>query len=99
MSRFFWLDDLDSDLREYVLFSLRALWTQASNALEGNTFTKGDTLFFLREGLTVSGKTLQEHLDIKAIPMQSSAWRKWPPPALPSASRSFSSCTASSRRP
>ena len=65
MSRFFWLDGLDRDLREHVLFSLRVLWTQASNALEGNTFSKGDTLFFLREGLTVSGKTLQEHLEIK----------------------------------
>ncbi|MBR4746275.1 MAG: hypothetical protein IK061_02575 [Desulfovibrio sp.] len=65
MSRFFWLDGLDRDLREHVLFSLRVLWTQASNALEGKTFSKGDTLFFLREGLTVSGKTLQEHLDIK----------------------------------
>ena len=65
MSRFFWLDNLDTDLREHVLFSLRVIWTQSSNALEGNTFSEGDTLFFLKEGLTVSGKTLQEHLDIQ----------------------------------
>ncbi|MCR5563047.1 MAG: Fic family protein [Desulfovibrio sp.] len=65
MSRFVWLDGLDADLREHVLFSLRVVWTQASNALEGNTFSEGDTLFFLKEGLTVSGKTLQEHLDIQ----------------------------------
>ncbi|MBO4334834.1 MAG: Fic family protein [Desulfovibrio sp.] len=65
MSRFPWLNSLDSDLREHVLFTLRVLWTQASNALEGNSFSVGDTLFFLREGLTVSGKTLQEHLDIQ----------------------------------
>ena len=65
MPRFFWLDGLDSDLAGHVLFTLQALWTQASTALEGNRFSKEDTLFFLREGLTVSGKTLQEHLDIK----------------------------------
>lgn len=65
MSRFVWLDNFDDDLREHLLFALRVYWTQASNALEGNTFSEGDTLFFLKEGLTVSGKTLQEHLDIQ----------------------------------
>ena len=65
MSRFFWLDDLDADLREHTLFTLKVLWTQTSNALEGNTFTEGDTLFFLKEGLTVGGKTLREHLEIQ----------------------------------
>ena len=65
MSRFAWLDNLDADLREHVLFSLRVIWTQTSNALEGNTFSEGDTLFFLKEVLTVSGKTLQEHLDMQ----------------------------------
>ena len=65
MPHFPWLVNLDNDLREHVLFSLRVLWTQASTALEGNTFSEGDTLFFLKEGLTVSGKTFQEHLDIQ----------------------------------
>ena len=65
ISRYTWLDNLETDLREHVLFSLRVLWTHTSNALEGNTFSEGDTLFFLKEGLTVSGKTLQEHLDIQ----------------------------------
>lgn len=42
-----------------------AEWTCASAGLEGNTFSLGDTDFFLREGLTVAGKTFQEHCEIK----------------------------------
>ena len=45
--------------------SLIAEWTCASAGLEGNTFSLGDTDFFLREGLTVSGKTFREHCEIK----------------------------------
>ncbi|MBQ7607788.1 MAG: hypothetical protein IJU76_07435 [Desulfovibrionaceae bacterium] len=59
------IKNLDKDLKDFVLFSLRNLWTQTSNAIEGNTFTLGETAFFLKEGLTIGGKTLQEHLDIK----------------------------------
>jgi len=39
-------------------------WTYHSNAIEGNTFTYQETAFFLREGLTVKGKSLREHLEI-----------------------------------
>ena len=61
---FKFLSALDTDLREFVLASLRCQWTHASTALEGNTFSLSDTQFFLREGLTVSGKSLQEHMEI-----------------------------------
>ena len=61
----FFLKNLDKDLKDFVFFSLRSLCTQSSNAIEGNTFTLGETAFFLKEGLTIAGKTLQEHLDIK----------------------------------
>ncbi len=38
-------------------------WTYHSNAIEGNTLTLQETAFFLREGLTSKGKTLQEYLE------------------------------------
>lgn len=62
--RFSFLDGLDADLRAALLTSLRALWTHTSTALEGNTFTLGDTAFFLQEGLTIGGKSLREHEEI-----------------------------------
>jgi Fic family protein len=44
---------------------LRIEWTYNSNALEGNTLTFGETLFFLREGLTSEGKPLKDYLETK----------------------------------
>jgi Fic family protein len=35
------------------------------NALEGSTLTKGETYFFLREGLTVEGKPFKDFLDAR----------------------------------
>lgn len=61
---FAFLEGLDTDLRIAVLTALRALWTHTSTALEGNTFTLGDTAFFLQEGLTIGGKSLREHEEI-----------------------------------
>lgn len=58
------LQGLAPDLRRALLTSLRSLWTHTSTALEGNTFTLGDTDFFLREGLTIGGKSLREHQEI-----------------------------------
>ncbi len=55
---------LDDDLRMGLSESLIAQWTHSSTALEGNTISLGDTLFLLREGLTVSGKSLREHEEI-----------------------------------
>ncbi|MGH7496640.1 MAG: Fic family protein [bacterium] len=44
---------------------LRIEWTYGSNALEGSTLTKGETYFFLREGLTVEGKPFKDFLDAR----------------------------------
>jgi len=44
--------------------SLIAQWTHSSTGLEGNTISLGDTFFVIREGLTVSGKSLREHEEI-----------------------------------
>lgn len=44
---------------------LRMEWTYNSNAIEGNTLTFGETLFFLREGLTSEGRPLKDYLEAK----------------------------------
>lgn len=40
-------------------------WTYDSNAIEGSTLTLGETIFFLREGLTVEGKPLKDFVDAR----------------------------------
>ena len=44
---------------------LRIDWTYNSNAIEGSSLTRGETLFFLKEGLTVEGKPLKDFLDAR----------------------------------
>ena len=44
---------------------LRVDWTYDSNALEGSSLTRGETLFFLQEGLTVEGKPFKDFLDAR----------------------------------
>lgn len=39
-------------------------WTYNSNAIEGNTLTLRETMLVLREGITVGGKSLREHLEV-----------------------------------
>jgi Fic family protein len=63
-SKFRFLDNLDTDLQQSVLNQLRILWTYSSNAIEGNTLSLGDTKFIIEEGLTISGKTLKEHIEV-----------------------------------
>ncbi|WP_205127069.1 Fic family protein [Paenibacillus ginsengarvi] len=55
---------LRPDLMHTIAQKFREEWTYHSNAIEGNTFTYQETAFFLREGLTVKGKSLREHLEI-----------------------------------
>jgi Fic family protein len=50
---------------ETVMEKLKMEWTYDSNAIEGSTLTLGDTIFFLREGLTVEGKPLKDFLDAR----------------------------------
>lgn len=61
---FRFLEGLPRDLRIACLDQLRTLWTHTSTAIEGNTLTLGETSFLLNEGLTVSGKTLREHIEV-----------------------------------
>ncbi|MDM8551990.1 Fic family protein [Desulfobacterales bacterium HSG2] len=44
---------------------LRIDWTYDSNAIEGSSLTRDETLFFLREGLTVEGKPFKDFLDAR----------------------------------
>jgi Fic family protein len=57
--------NMNADLRLAVHTKLRALWTYHSNAIEGSTLTLGDTIFFLKEGLTVGGKPIKDFLDAR----------------------------------
>jgi len=39
-------------------------WTYNSNGIEGNTMTRQETMLILKEGLTISGKSMREHLEV-----------------------------------
>jgi Fic family protein len=56
---------LEEELWATIQEKLRIEWTYDSNALEGSTLTKGETYFFLREGLTVEGKPFKDFLDAR----------------------------------
>lgn len=53
------------DLWPTIEEKLRVDWTYDSNAIEGSTLTRGETLFFLREGLTVEGRPFKDFVDAK----------------------------------
>lgn len=53
----------DSNLWQTIQFKLKADWTYDSNAIEGSTLDRSETIFFLSEGLTVKGKPLKDFLD------------------------------------
>lgn len=63
-SVFTFLTAIPEQRHSAILEQLRDLWTHHSTALEGNTFTLGDTHAVLGLGLTVSGKPLKEHQEI-----------------------------------
>lgn len=44
--------------------SLAIEWTYNSNSIEGNTLTLQETYVVLQEGITVKGKSLQEHFEV-----------------------------------
>ena len=62
---FAFLAGLDADLRASLLKQIRDLWTHSSTALEGNTLSLGDTHFILEEGLTISGKPVRDHMEVR----------------------------------
>jgi Fic family protein len=45
--------------------SLTIEWTYNSNSIEGNTLTLRETQMVLQEGITIKGKSLQEHFEAK----------------------------------
>jgi Fic family protein len=53
----------DPSLWETIVKRLCIDWTYNSNGIEGSTLTRGETHFFLSEGLTVEGKPLKDFLD------------------------------------
>lgn len=59
------LHPLANGVWETIQEKLRIDWTYNSNAIEGNSLTRGETLFFLREGLTVEGKPLKDFLEAR----------------------------------
>ena len=62
-----WLDSF-RPLSPIIVAELKKLYdvqlTYNSNAIEGNTLTQSETELVLTTGITVGGKTLQEHLEV-----------------------------------
>jgi Fic family protein len=55
----------DAALWDAVIGRLRTDWTYHSNGIEGSTLTRGETHFFLSEGLTVEGRPFKDFVDAK----------------------------------
>ena len=53
----------DPALWHTIIAKLRTDWTYHSCGIEGSTLSRGETHFFLSEGLTVEGKPLKDFLD------------------------------------
>lgn len=62
-----WLDSF-RPLSPIIVTELKKLYdvrfTYNSNAIEGNTLTQSETELVLTKGITIGGKTLQEHLEV-----------------------------------
>ena len=56
---------LGNTLENIVLQKLRLDWNYNTNAIEGNSFTYGETVALLMEGITVKGKPFKDAMDIK----------------------------------
>jgi len=56
---------IEGDLWKTVEEKLLIEWTYNSNAIEGSTLTLGETMFFLKNGLTVEGKPFKDFIDAK----------------------------------
>ena len=56
---------LSKDLESRIFQKLKLDWNYNSNAIEGNSFTYGETVALLMEGITAKGKPLKDALDIK----------------------------------
>lgn len=56
---------LPRDLVENLARWLRVELTYTSNSIEGNTLTRQETALVLEQGITIGGKTLNEHFEAK----------------------------------
>lgn len=63
-SGWLFMAELDRDLASALARELIVLWTHGSTTLEGNTLNIGETRAILSTGVTVSGKSLQEHQEV-----------------------------------
>ncbi len=59
------LRPLDPEVEQRVMDKFRLAWNYHSNAIEGNTLSRGETRAFLLEGITAHGKPFKDYLDIK----------------------------------
>lgn len=57
--------DVSETLIKKYYDELGLIITQTSTAIEGNTFTPKETYLFLNDEVTISGKTVREHMEIK----------------------------------
>jgi Fic family protein len=71
MTKYAKLDTLKDRLNEYrknehqkVTKALEIEYTYESNKIEGNTLTLQETALVIEKGLTIGGKTLNEHLEV-----------------------------------
>ena len=59
---------LSEGIVEKLRDNMEIAYTYNTNAIEGNTLSLGETRMIIREGLTVRGKSLIEHLEAKNHP-------------------------------
>jgi excisionase family DNA binding protein len=59
---------LSEGLVEKLQQNMEITYTYNTNAIEGNTLSLGETRMVIREGLTIRGKSLIEHLEAKNHP-------------------------------
>ncbi len=57
--------NIDPELWKTIQKKLKFSWTYNSNAIEGNTLSEGETIFFLEYGLTVEGKPFKDFLETR----------------------------------
>ncbi|MDA3780676.1 MAG: Fic family protein, partial [Bacteroidales bacterium] len=56
---------INKTLLDKIRENFQVEMTYNSNAIEGNTLTKKETFWIISEGLTIKGKSLKEHLEVK----------------------------------
>lgn len=56
---------LSREQEDRIMQKFRLDWNYHSNVIEGNSLNFGETIAFLRHGLTAKGKPLKDHLDIR----------------------------------